>query len=95
MPTPYLPMVKAMAPNAPIGAARIRMCTRRNTGAVSASSRFSTGRPFSPTSASDRPNSTATNSTCRMLSPTSGLTSVFGMMSIRKPTSESSCDFCT
>ena len=36
-------MVKAMAPNAPIGAARIRMCTSLNTGATSDSSSASTG----------------------------------------------------
>src|SRR5258707_10243768 len=41
-----------------------------------------TGLPASPTMASEMPNSTATNSTCRMLSPTKGLTSVLGMMSI-------------
>jgi hypothetical protein len=92
---PYLPMVKAIAPNAPIGAARIRMCTSRNTGAVSASSRSSTGLPRSPTSANAMPNNTDTNNTCRMLSPTNGLTSVFGMMSIRKPVRVSSCDFST
>ena len=41
------------------------------------------------------PNSTATSSTCRMLSPTNGLTSVLGMMSMAKPVSVISCDLAT
>ena len=41
------------------------------------------------------PNNTATNNTCRMLSPTNGLSSVLGMMSIANPTSVSSCDLAT
>ena len=88
-------MVKAMAPKAPSGAAFIRMPTSLNTGAVSASRKLSTGLPASPTMASEMPNSTATNSTCRMLSPTKGLTSVLGMMSMAKPVSVSSCDLAT
>ena len=88
-------MVKAIAPKAPIGAAFIRMCTSLNTGATSASRKFRIGLPFSPTEASAMPNSTAMNSTCRMLPSTKALTSVFGMMSIRKPTRVRSCDFST
>lgn len=92
---PVFRLVHILMRAAPIGAARIRMCTSRNTGAVSASSRSSTGLPRSPTSANAMPNNTDTNNTCRMLSPTNGLTSVFGMMSIRKPVRVSSCDFST
>ncbi|MNW07190.1 hypothetical protein D3C71_2037460 [compost metagenome] len=88
-------MVKAMAPKAPIGAAFIRMWTRRNTGAVSASRKVSTGRPLSPVRASATPNSTATNSTCRMLPSTKALTRVAGMMSIANPVRVSSWDFST
>ena len=88
-------MVKAMAPKAPMGAAFITMFTSLNTGLVRASKKFSTGLPASPTMASDTPNSTATSSTCRMLSPTNGLIRVLGMMSITKPTSVMSCDLAT
>jgi len=88
-------MVNAMAPNAPMGAAFITMPTTLNTGVVSASRKCCTGRPASPTSARPTPNSTATSSTCRMLSPTKGLTSVLGMMSIANPVRLISCDLAT
>ena len=88
-------MVNAMAPNAPMGATFITMPTTLNTGVVRASRKFSTGRPGSPTMARPMPNSTATSSTCRMLSPTKGLTSVLGMMSSAKPVSVISCDLAT
>ena len=63
---PYLPMVKAMAPKAPTGAAFIRISTSLNIGLVSAWRKFSTGAPRSPTTASAMPKSTEKKSTCRM-----------------------------
>src|SRR5271169_1659210 len=45
---PYLPMVKAMAPNAPIGANRIRMFTTRNTTWVRDSSSTTIGLARGP-----------------------------------------------
>jgi hypothetical protein len=83
------------APNAPIGAACIRIRTNRNTGMVSDSRKSATGRPRSPDSASAIPNSTDTSNTCRMLPPVNALTSVSGIMSSTKPTSVNSCDLLT
>ncbi|MNT90756.1 hypothetical protein D3C72_2317390 [compost metagenome] len=88
-------MVKAIAPNAPMGAAFITMWTILNTGVVIASKNCSTGLPRSPAMARPMPNSTATNSTCRMLSPTKGLARVLGMMSIKKPVTVMSCVLAT
>ncbi|MNV02348.1 hypothetical protein D3C71_925820 [compost metagenome] len=88
-------MVKAMAPNAPMGAAFITMLTTLNTGTVSDSRKACTGLPALPDRANATPNSTATSSTCRMLSPTKGLTSVLGMMSIANPVRLISCDLAT
>ena len=65
---PYLPMVKAIAPNAPIGAAFIRIATSRNIDQRSAArAGRAPARPRSPTSASAMPNRIATNSTCRIV----------------------------
>jgi len=88
-------MVKAIAPKAPIGAARIRVWTSLNTGTVSASKNARTGWPRSPLDASAMPNSTAISNTCRMLPLVKALSSVSGMMSSRKPVKVSSCDFST
>ena len=84
-----------MAPNAPMGAARIRMATSLNTGEASACRKAVTGRPRSPTMASEMPNNTATNSTCRMSPDTNGLTIVLGMMFSRKPVMVESCALLT
>lgn len=93
MPMPYLPTVKAMAPKAPMGAAFIKMATRRKIGEVSACRKSTTGRPRSPTSASAMPNSTEKNSTCRMSPCAKAPVMVSGMMFIRKPTMVVSCAF--
>ena len=45
---PYLPTVKAIAPNAPMGAKRIRMLTTPNTACVSASKRSTSGLQRGP-----------------------------------------------
>ena len=77
---PYLPMVKAMAPKAPIGAAFIRISTSLKIGLVIACRKFSTGAPRSPTMASAMPKSIEKNSTCRMLPSAKAPTTVAGMM---------------
>ncbi|MCY1178195.1 hypothetical protein D9M73_185350 [compost metagenome] len=88
---PYLPTVKAIAPNAPTGAARIRMPTMRNTISATRSIRSSTGSAGSPTSVTAMPNNTATNSVCRIDPSVSADTIVLGMIDIRKPTKVVSC----
>ena len=93
---PYLPMVKAIAPNAPIGAAYIRMWTIRKTIAVSVlSSVLQPCAPLSPISASAMPNRIATSSTCRICPSVKALTRVSGMMFIRKPVTLCSCAWLT
>ena len=84
-------MVKAIAPKAPIGAAFIRIATSLKIGVESACRKSSTGWPRSPTIASDRPNSTEQNSTCRMSPEAKAPTIVSGMMFCRKPTMLVSC----
>ena len=88
---PYLPMVKAMAPKAPIGAAFIRISTSLNIGLVIDCRKSSTGLPRSPTAARLMPKSTEKNSTCRMLPSAKAPTTVVGMMPCRKPTIVVSC----
>ena len=90
---PYLPMVKAKAPKAPMGAAFIRMSTTRKIAKLADSRMFSTGLPLSPTRIRPMPNRIATNSTCRMLPSTKADTSVVGMMSMTNPVSDVSCAF--
>ena len=90
-PMPYLPMVNAMAPKAPIGAAFMRMATRRKIGVVSACRKSVTGLPLSPTMPSAMPNRTEKNSTCRMSPSAKAPTIVCGMMFIRKPVIVLSC----
>jgi hypothetical protein len=60
-------MVKAMAPNAPTGAAFIRMATTLNITIDRSSNSSPHGRRARPTSASAMPNRIETNSTWRML----------------------------
>ena len=83
---PYFPMVKAIAPNAPIGAARITSATIRKTTALIPSSARNTGAAGSPTIANEMPNRTATNRTCNIDPSVSAETTVVGMISIRKVT---------
>ncbi|MNL36685.1 hypothetical protein D3C87_1587820 [compost metagenome] len=60
---PYLPMVNAIAPKAPMGAAFIRIATILKIGCANAVMNERMGFPRSPTIASEMPNNTATNST--------------------------------
>jgi hypothetical protein len=52
---PYLPTVKAIVPNAPMGATRINMATTRKTAAVIASRITSSGLPRGPANESAKP----------------------------------------
>ena len=92
---PCWPMVKAIAPNAPIGAAYIRMWTIRNTTAVSVWSVPSSRSPRAPISASAIPNRIATSSTCNISPSVKALTKVEGMMLRRKPVTLCSCAWVT
>ena len=56
-------MVKAKAPNAPMGAAFMTMATSLKTATLSVSNRSSTGWARSPISARETPNRMETNST--------------------------------
>ena len=85
---PYLPMVNAIAPNAPTGAKFISIATMRNTGADNSCNKLVIGRALSPTIASDTPNKIDTNKTCKILPFTNGLTTVSGIIFIKKPTTE-------
>ncbi|MNY31242.1 hypothetical protein D3C86_1653980 [compost metagenome] len=82
---PYLPMVKAMAPKAPMGAAFISIATSLKIGYIRACMKSVTGLPFSPTIPSAMPKRTEKNSTCRMSPLAKAPTMVVGMMFIRKP----------
>ncbi|MNY60597.1 hypothetical protein D3C86_1971720 [compost metagenome] len=82
-----------MAPNAPIGAAFIRIATSLKIGSVSACRKSTTGSAFLPTMARARPNRTEMNSTCRISPSANAPTSVVGMMFIRKPVIDCSCAF--
>ena len=83
---PYLPMVKAIAPNAPIGAACIRMRTMRKTTAVSASQGLE-----QPARRARRPAPARCRTGSRRTAPAGSrpsvkaLKRVSGMMSSRKP----------
>ena len=84
-------MVKAIAPNAPIGAAFIRIATTLKTASDTSSSAWSSRSPRSPISARPMPNRIATNSVWRMLPAVSADRNVSGMMPRRKPVNVLSC----
>ncbi len=64
---PNRPIVKAIAPNAPIGAARMTMLTTPKTACVNPSSMSSSGLTRGPSADIAKPNSTETKITLRML----------------------------
>ncbi len=90
---PYWPIVNAIAPKAPTGAAFIKIATSLKTALVADSSMASNGSPRSPINASAMPKRIATNSTCRISPSANAETSVVGMTFIRKPTMLWSCAF--
>ena len=77
-------MVKAMAPSAPSGATRMMMPTTLNIACETCSMVATSGRPAAPVSASAKPNSTAKNSTCRMLPSAKAPMTLAGMTSRTK-----------
>ena len=81
---PKAPTVKAIAPKAPTGAARIRIATSRNTTSDSFSSKASTGSAGLPTSDKAIPNNMAMNRVWRIEPSVSADIMVVGMMSSRK-----------
>ncbi len=90
-PTPYLPMVKAIAPNAPIGASFVMMWTMPNSTRLVPSMKSVTTLPRSPRCASTLPNSSAISRICRISPWAKASTMVFGMMCIRKSTVDWPC----
>src|SRR5471030_547100 len=85
---PYLPMVKAIAPKAPIGATFMTMLTTPKTACEISSISLVTGLPRSPSSDSEKPNRMAISSTCRMSPLVKASPMVLGMMFIRKLTTD-------
>ena len=79
LPTPYLPMVKAIAPKAPSGATFMMMPTMPNRTCESLSISSNTGLPFAPNACRAKPNRTENSSTCRISPFANASTTVFGM----------------
>ncbi len=85
-PRPYLPIVNAIAPNAPMGATRVISVTMRKKTAENWLITPSSGAPLGPACDSAVPNSSATSSTCRISPLEKASTSVVGMMCSRNST---------
>ena len=82
--SPYLPIVKAMAPKAPTGANRITISTMRNTTLPSDSSKSTRGFAYVPAAEIAKPNRIETRTTSRMSPLAKASTMVVGMIWIRK-----------
>ena len=80
---PVAPTTAAIAPNAPIGATHMIIDSTRNTTRSKCLTPRSTALPELPSPWIANPISSATNSVCSTSSPTSGDTSVVGMMPSR------------
>ena len=85
-PTPYLPIVNAIAPNAPIGATFMMMPTIENSTCEVFSTQSNTSVPRPPNLCSAKPNSTENSSTWRISPLANASTTVDGMMFIRNST---------
>ncbi|CNU72017.1 Uncharacterised protein [Salmonella enterica subsp. enterica serovar Bovismorbificans] len=83
-PTPYLPMVKAIAPNAPIGARRMIILMMPKMTCEKLSITLKMSWPLLPKRCSAKPNNTANSKTCRMLPLANAPITLPGMTSIRK-----------
>ncbi len=81
---PYFPMVKLIAPRAPIGAAFIIILTIVKSIPVNDFIPFTTGFTLSPSFDMANPNKTDTSSTCRRSPLAKALTMVSGIMFKRK-----------
>ena len=86
VPTPYLPMVKAIAPNAPIGARRIIKLMMPKMTCEKLSITLKISWPLLPRRCSAKPNSTANSSTCKMLPLANAPITLPGITSMRKAT---------
>ncbi len=80
MSRPYLPIVKAMAPKAPIGAAYMTIRITPKNACPVRSIPAMIGRPRSPKCMSAKANTTEKNSTCRMLPSAKAPTTLLGKM---------------
>ena len=89
--TPYLPIVNARAPKAPIGAKCMRIFTIPNTASVNRFKKSKSGFDRGPAIESAKPNRTETSSTCRISPLVKASTTVLGMRCNRK--SETLCAF--
>ncbi len=74
-----------MAPNAPIGATHMIMASTLNTTFWKTAMPRRAASPVAPSACTAKPISSATNSVDSTDSPTSGETSVVGMMLVTKP----------
>ena len=81
---PYFPTLKAIAPNAPMGANFMGMPTILNTTWVRESTRFSIGLARGPAADKANPHNSATNRTSRTSPLANASTVVLGMMCSRK-----------
>ena len=79
-------MVKAMAPNAPIGATFTTSAMTPNIACATSSIRLRTVWPRSPKAMSEKPNRIANSSTCRISPCAKAPTTVSGMMCKTKST---------
>ena len=86
VPMPYLPMVNAIAPNAPMGASFMMKPTTRKSPCETFSMKLTTGRPSSPAEASASPKSSEKSSTCRISPFANASTMVEGITFMRKST---------
>ena len=85
-PTPNFPTVKAIAPNAPIGAAHITMPTTAKIIFAAISMMSTSGFARSPNCTKPKPQTTAMKSTWRILPSAKAPTKVPGMMFVTNGT---------
>src|ERR1700735_3771669 len=81
-PTPTLPPVKAIAPNAPIGAVHITMPTMMNSIFEATSMTSTSGFARSPSQTRAKPDKTAMNRTWRMFPSVKAPTHVLGQLNV-------------
>ena len=84
-PMPNSPMVKAIAPKAPMGASFISMCTSLKITSLKDASTSNTRSLCGRVALMATPERMATSSTCRIDPLVTALNSVVGMMPSRKP----------
>lgn len=90
-PTPYFPMVKAIAPKAPMGARTMTMRTIPNMPLRNMSSMSMNGRAGCPIRDSAAPSSTANRMICSTFPSAKEPTTVLGMTFMMKSTAPACC----